>query len=96
MCCVGRKKVPIYVFRTKIRHNSCKNCRKIVIIELELDIHTNHTWLQSEYSLTGYHLEIKYLTNTKNKRDHNSGKNCRTKFVVFELDLDTPKIHLLL
>jgi hypothetical protein len=58
-------------------HNSGKNCRKIVIIELTLDIHKIHLHTAPSFnlifSLIGDHPQTKKeIANSKYKEGHNS------------------------
>ena len=85
------------ILRHKKGHNSSKNCRKIVIIELDLDIHKIHLHAIPSFKLT-FHSQViiwKLIrdTRTKYKKGCNSGKICQ-KIIPIELDLDIHEIHL--
>ena len=45
------------ILRYKKGHNSSKNCRKIVIIELDLDIHKIHLHATPSFNLT-FHSQV--------------------------------------
>jgi hypothetical protein len=70
-------------------HNSGKNCRKIVIIELNLYIPKIHLYTIPSFNPTSFtsYPETKNLVSWKHEKGHNSDKNCR-KIVIIELELD--------
>jgi len=51
--------------RYKKGHNSSKNCRKIVIIELDLDIHKIHLHATTSFNLTFHSQVIIWKPNTR-------------------------------
>jgi hypothetical protein len=68
------------ILRYKKGHNSSKNWRKIVIIELDLDIHKIHLHATPSFNLTFHSQVIIWKpiqdTQTKYKKGCNSGKIC--------------------
>ena len=64
-------------------HNSGKKCRKILIIEFDLDTPKIHLHTTSSFNLTFYSQEIIHEPKIQHtgsmKKGHNSGKNCRKK-----------------
>ena len=85
------------IFRYKKGHNSSKNCRKIFIIKLDLDIYKIHLHATSSFYLSFHSQVIIWKpirdTRTKYKKGCNSGKICR-KMIAIEIDLDIHEIHL--
>ena len=78
-------------------HHSGKDCRKIIIIELNLDIHKIHLHTAPSFNLIfRSQVVIRKLRKDSKfkvrKRTYNSGRSSR-KIVIIVLDLNTRKIH---
>ena len=87
----------IWANKTENENATLKHCRKIVIIELDLDIHKIHLHTKPNFNLMLRSQIIiwkpKIMQFYSIKRGV-TGKNCR-KIVIIKLNLDINKIHLL-